>query len=127
MISTWQQSGRAGRSNQKSLAILVAFENQLDQYFMNNPDFFFDKPHENVIIDLSNHILQEAHLLCAAKELTLKKDEAMDYFGVDKEVLGNWFLKGIYIKIPVEIIFTHMMTIRQCHILLISYPMMNSE
>lgn len=40
MISTWQQSGRAGRSNQKSLAILVAFENQLDQYFMNNPDFF---------------------------------------------------------------------------------------
>ena len=89
MISTWQQSGRAGRSNQKSLAILVAFENQLDQYFMNNPDFFFDKPHENVIIDLSNHILQESHLLCAAKELTLKKDEAMDYFGVDKEVLGK--------------------------------------
>lgn len=89
MISTWQQSGRAGRSNQKSLAILVAFENQLDQYFMNNPDFFFDKPHENVIIDLSNHILQEAHLLCATKELTLKKDEAMDYFGVDKEVLGK--------------------------------------
>lgn len=89
MISTWQQSGRAGRSNQKSLAILVAFENQLDQYFMNNPDFFFDKPHENVIIDLSNHILQEANLLCAAKELTLKKDEAMDYFGVDKEVLDK--------------------------------------
>lgn len=89
MISTWQQSGRAGRSNQKSLAILVAFENQLDQYFMNNPDFFFDKPHENVIIDLSNHILQEAHLLCATKELTLKKDEAMDYFGVDKEVLDK--------------------------------------
>ena len=47
MISTWQQSGRAGRSNQKSLAILIAFENQLDQYFMNNPTFFFDKPHEN--------------------------------------------------------------------------------
>lgn len=39
MISTWQQSGRAGRSNQKSLAILIAFENQLDQYFMNNPSF----------------------------------------------------------------------------------------
>ncbi|WP_303999054.1 DEAD/DEAH box helicase [Methanobrevibacter smithii] len=89
MISTWQQSGRAGRSNQKSLAILVAFENQLDQYFMKNPDFFFDKPHENVIIDLSNHILQEAHLLCAAKELTLKKDEAMNYFGADKKVLDK--------------------------------------
>lgn len=43
MISTWQQAGRAGRENQKSLVILVAFENQLDQYFMNNPDFFFDR------------------------------------------------------------------------------------
>ena len=27
--------------------------------------------------------------MCAAKELTLKKDEAMDYFGVDKEVLDK--------------------------------------
>ena len=76
MISTWQQAGRAGRSNQKSLALLIAFENQLDQYFMNNPKFFFDKPHENAIIDLTNPILQEAHLLCAAKELPLQRGEA---------------------------------------------------
>ena len=75
MISTWQQAGRAGRSSQKSLAILIAFENQLDQYFMNNPKFFFDKPHENAIIDLTNPILQEAHLLCAAKELPIKYGE----------------------------------------------------
>ena len=89
MISTWQQSGRAGRSNQKSLAILIAFENQLDQYFMNNPTFFFDKPHENAIIDLSNPILQEAHLLCAAKELPLKKGEVKKYFGVDESILDE--------------------------------------
>ena len=89
MISTWQQSGRAGRSNQKSLAILIAFENQLDQYFMNNPSFFFDKPHENAIIDLTNPILQEAHLLCAAKELPLKKGEVSKYFGIDDEILDE--------------------------------------
>ena len=82
MISTWQQAGRAGRSRQKSLAILIAFENQLDQYFMNNPTFFFDKPHENAIIDLTNPILQEAHLLCAAKELPLKYGEVEKYFKV---------------------------------------------
>ena len=89
MISTWQQSGRAGRSNQKSLAILIAFENQLDQYFMNNPSFFFDKPHENAIIDLTNPILQEAHILCAAKELPIKSGEVSRYFGVDEEILDE--------------------------------------
>ena len=89
MISTWQQAGRAGRSRQKSLAVLIAFENQLDQYFMNNPTFFFDKPHENAIIDLTNPILQEAHLLCAAKELPLKYGEVEKYFGINDEILED--------------------------------------
>ena len=89
MISTWKQAGRAGRSRQKSLAILIAFENQLDQYFMNNPTFFFDKPHENAIIDLTNPILQEAHLLCAAKELPLKYGEVEKYFGISDEILED--------------------------------------
>ena len=89
MMSTWQQSGRAGRSNQKSLAILLAFENQLDQYYMNNPKAFFSKPQEKAIIDLSNPILQEAHLLCAANELPLKKGEALTYFNISDDVLDE--------------------------------------
>lgn len=89
MISTWQQSGRAGRSRQKSLAILVAFENQLDQYFMNNPQFFFDKPHENAIIDTNNRLLRNAHLECAAYELPLTVDEGEKYFNVNKELLDK--------------------------------------
>lgn len=89
MMSTWQQSGRAGRSNQKSLAILLAFENQLDQYYMNNPKAFFDKPQEKAIIDLSNPILQEAHLLCAANELPLQKGEAYTYFNIHDDVLDD--------------------------------------
>ncbi len=93
MMSTWQQSGRAGRSNQKSLAILLAFENQLDQYYMNNPKVFFDKPQEKAIIDLSNPILQEAHLLCAANELPLKKGEALKYFNIEDNVLDDLVAK----------------------------------
>ena len=89
MISTWQQSGRSGRGTQKSLTILIAFENQLDQYFMKNPEFFFDKAHENAIIDLNNELLQEAHLICASKELSIKKDEVEEYFGCDSEILDN--------------------------------------
>lgn len=94
MISTWQQSGRAGRSNQKSVAILIAFENQLDQYFMNNPNFFFDKPHENAIIDLTNPILQEAHLLCAAKELPVKRGDAEKYFDISQNVIDKLVSKN---------------------------------
>lgn len=94
MISTWQQSGRAGRSNQKSLAILVAFENQLDQYFMNNPKFFFDKPHENAIIDLNNSILRDAHLACAAFELPITVEEGEKYFNADKELLDRLSREG---------------------------------
>lgn len=89
MISTWQQGGRSGRTNQKSLVILVAFENQLDQYFMKNPEFFFDKPHENVVIDLNNEKLLKNHIICAANELPLTLDEAKEEFNVSEDFLDN--------------------------------------
>ena len=89
MISTWQQGGRSGRQNQKSLVILVAFENQLDQYFMKNPEFFFDKPHENVVIDLNNEKLLNNHIICAANELPLTMEEINDVFNVDEEFINN--------------------------------------
>lgn len=105
MISTWQQGGRSGRSKQKSLVILVAFENQLDQYYMKNPEFFFDKPHENVVIDLNNEKLLKNHIICAANELALTMDEIKKDFNVDEEfleqIIRNRDLKktgnGIYI------------------------------
>lgn len=89
MISTWQQGGRSGRQNQKSLVILVAFENQLDQYFMKNPEFFFDKPHENVVIDLNNEKLLNNHIICAANELPLTKEELQTVFNVDEDFVNN--------------------------------------
>ena len=89
MISTWQQGGRSGRQNQKSLVILVAFENQLDQYFMKNPEFFFDKPHENVVIDLQNEKLLNNHIICAANELPITEEELEKVFNVDSEFVDN--------------------------------------
>ncbi len=89
MISVWQQGGRAGRGTSKSLVILVAFENQLDQYFMKNPTFFFDKPHENVVIDLNNPILIKSHLICAANELPYTINEAKEYFNANSSILNE--------------------------------------
>jgi len=71
VISTWQQAGRAGRTNADSLVTLVAFQNPLDQYFMKHPQDFFGRPHEQAIIDLHNRYISLGHIMCAASELPL--------------------------------------------------------
>ena len=71
VISTWQQAGRAGRTNADSLVTLVAFQNPLDQYFMKHPQDFFGRPHEQAIIDLHNQYISLGHIMCAASELPI--------------------------------------------------------
>jgi DEAD/DEAH box helicase domain-containing protein len=75
VISTWQQAGRAGRSNTNSLVTLVAFQNPLDQYFMKHPKDFFGRPHEQAIIDLHNRYISLGHIMCAASELPIKEND----------------------------------------------------
>lgn len=45
--SLWQQSGRAGRREQRSMSIYVAFDGPLDQYFMRHPDQLFSRAIES--------------------------------------------------------------------------------
>jgi DEAD/DEAH box helicase domain-containing protein len=75
VISTWQQAGRAGRTNTDSLVTLVAFQNPLDQYFMKHPQDFFGRPHEQAIIDLNNRYISLGHIMCAASELPLTEND----------------------------------------------------
>ena len=89
MISTWQQAGRSGRKINDSLVVLVAFEGPLDQYFMKNPQVFFDRPHENAIIDLENVHITFNHLLCAMSELPLSRDEIKNYFQAGPSFMGH--------------------------------------
>lgn len=85
VISTWQQAGRAGRGIDESIAVLVAFQNPLDQYFMKHPKVFFDKPHEHAIIDLTNPHIISGHLMCASSEMPINLSEEGVYFGDDAE------------------------------------------
>lgn len=75
VISTWQQAGRAGRSNADSLVTLVAFQNPLDQYFMKHPNDFFGRPTEQAIIDLHNRYISLGHIMCAASELPINESD----------------------------------------------------
>ena len=75
IASMWQQAGRAGRTGQASLTILVASDDQLDQWLMAHPDQVFSRPPEPAVINVTNSFIADPHLACAAFELPLGHDD----------------------------------------------------
>ncbi|MEX2416602.1 MAG: DEAD/DEAH box helicase [Paenibacillaceae bacterium] len=75
IASVWQQSGRAGRRCESSITFLVASSNPLDQFIIENPQFFFDRPPEQARIHPDNLIILIDHIKCAAYELPFEQDE----------------------------------------------------
>ena len=49
IASMWQQAGRAGREAQESIVVLVAGDDQLDQWYMAHPDQVFTRPPEPAV------------------------------------------------------------------------------
>jgi len=98
IISTWQQAGRAGRGTDESAAVLVAFENPLDQYLMRHPDRFFGQSHEYAIIDLNNPYIVSGHLLCAAAEKPVSISVDRQYFGAETSELLDELGKQSLVK-----------------------------
>ncbi|MDF2938043.1 MAG: box helicase domain protein [Paenibacillaceae bacterium] len=75
VASTWQQAGRAGRRHGEALVIMVAGNNPIDQYIVQNPEYFFERSPEHARINPENLIILVDHLRCAAYELPIKKGE----------------------------------------------------
>jgi len=67
-----QQAGRAGRGTDPSLVVMVAGEDQLDQYYTRNPADFFGTPPEEAIANPDNETLLPGHVLSAARENWLR-------------------------------------------------------
>lgn len=80
VMSARQQAGRAGRSGNESLVLMVAGTNALDQYYMRNPNDFFARSSENAVLNPKNPYILAGHLLCAAKEIPLRASDEK-YFG----------------------------------------------
>ena len=80
--STWQQAGRGGRRGERSLSMLVALDNPLDQYIMRHPESLFGKGHESARISPGNPYVLKPHLMCAAYEAPLTMDDTA-FFGPD--------------------------------------------
>jgi len=77
--STWQQFGRAGRRKGVSAVFLVAGSSPLDQYIINNPQYFLEKSPENGLINPDNLVILYSHMKCACFELPFEEGEQ---FGV---------------------------------------------
>ncbi|HMK11924.1 MAG TPA: DEAD/DEAH box helicase [Acidimicrobiales bacterium] len=75
VASLRQQAGRAGRTTQRSLAVLVAGSDQLDQWLMTNPREVFTRPPEPAVVNLSNPFVLLPHLACAAYEAPLSLED----------------------------------------------------
>ncbi len=80
VASLRQMWGRAGR-RKRGLAVYVAGEDALDQFFCRHPDEFLERPVEAAILDHRSEQIQMQHLLAAAYESPLGPD--------DDEILGE--------------------------------------
>jgi len=81
LASTWQRAGRAGRRNDSSCAVLVASSAPIDQFIVQNPEYFFGRTPEHAFIQPNNLEILVNHLKCAAFELPIRSGE--QFGGID--------------------------------------------
>jgi DEAD/DEAH box helicase domain-containing protein len=79
VASLRQMWGRAGR-RRRGLAVYVAGQDALDQFFCRHPEEFLERPVEAAILDHGNDQIASRHLVAAAFELPLTD--------ADEEVFG---------------------------------------
>jgi len=75
IASTWQRAGRAGRRSGTAAAVLIASSSPLDQFIIQNPDYFFGQSPEHAYIQPDNPEIMINHLKCGAFEIPLRDGE----------------------------------------------------
>ncbi|MBZ0252861.1 MAG: hypothetical protein K8I02_05925, partial [Candidatus Methylomirabilis sp.] len=75
IAATWQQAGRAGRRKGRSVVILVARSDPLDQFIVEHPEYFFGASPEHGRVSPDNLLILASHVKCAAFELPFEEGE----------------------------------------------------
>jgi DEAD/DEAH box helicase domain-containing protein len=88
MMATWQRSGRVGRAGKESLTALVALPDALDQFFLDHPEQFLERPCERLVVDPTNDPVSRAHLICAASEMPLCRKADQPYLDRHDDRVG---------------------------------------
>jgi DEAD/DEAH box helicase domain-containing protein len=94
-MNTVQQAGRAGRGTDPSLVVLVAGEDQLDQYVAANPDVLFDERPERAVTDPANGTLLPDHVASAARETWLRPDDDRHFGETFPDVVADLERTGV--------------------------------
>jgi DEAD/DEAH box helicase domain-containing protein len=92
VASLRQMWGRAGRRG-RGLALYVAGEDALDQFFCRHPDDFLERGVEAAILDHESPSIHLAHLLCAAYEGPLSGEDA-EFLGPRWEAYAEMLVSG---------------------------------
>jgi DEAD/DEAH box helicase domain-containing protein len=80
LASMRQQVGRAGRTSRRAAAVLVAGDDQLDQWYARHPAELLERPAEAVVVNPENPFVARAQIACAAHELPITHADDR-YFG----------------------------------------------
>ena len=108
VASLRQQWGRAGRTERGGLAMYVAGDDALDQFFCRHPEEFLDRPVEAAILDHTSETIYMRHLLAAAYEAPLdgagrrdprarrsrRRADRLVAAGELRKRDGRWLLRG---------------------------------
>jgi DEAD/DEAH box helicase domain-containing protein len=93
VASFWQQAGRSGRScDQTSAAVLVAGDDQLDQWFATHPLELMTRAPEPAVVNPDNPAVADVHLRCAAHELPLTHGDERYWPGLLDDVVRRLVL-----------------------------------
>lgn len=76
-MALWQRTGRAGRAERRSLALLIPGNDPLDEYYLHHPELLTEGSVEDAVADPFNHEIHPLHLRCAAAELPLTQGESV--------------------------------------------------
>src|SRR4051794_25977361 len=102
LASMWQQAGRAGRTERRAAAVLVAGDDQLDQWYVAHPSELTGRAPERAVVNSQNPFVLRAQVACAANELPLSTDDA------------TWFGEGLDDAVR-ELVQADLLTPRRGH------------
>lgn len=98
--SLWQQAGRAGRSGQAALSVLVARDDPLDTFLVHHPEAIFGTPVEATVLDPDNPYVLEPHLCSAASEMPLTEDDLPLFGPATADLLPDLVRRGFLRRRP---------------------------